>query len=293
MIGALQLGMLYSIMAMGLFVTFRILDIADLTVEGSFTLGMAVSVAITAQGHPILALITATLAGGFAGFITGILQTKVKIQPILAGIITMTALYSVNLSVMGGKANISLFGLDTIFTKFQSLTGLSTNNTKLLLIFIFTAGIAAVLALFFKTRLGIIIRATGDNEEMVRSSSINADITKCIGFIIGNACVALSGALLCQYQKSADISFGVGMVVVGLASIIIGEAIFGKRSVTIGFISAIFGATGYQLIIALALQVKLFPAYWLKFISAAIVAIALSIPPIKVAIKKLIMEKRK
>lgn len=290
--GALQLGLLYSMMAMGLYISFRILGIPDLTVEGSFTLGMAVSVMITSQGHPVLALIAAVIAGSIAGLITGLLQTKVNIPPILSGIITMTALYSVNLSVMGGKANLSLFGLDTVFSIFEETTGLSSGNTKIIVLLIFAAGLAAVLSVFFKTRLGISIRATGDNEDMVRSSSINADFTKCVGFMTGNACVSLSGALLCQYQKSGDINFGVGMVVIGLASIIIGEAIFGKRSVTVGLISVVFGATAYQMIIALALQVDLFPAYWLKFISAAIVAFALAVPAVKAAIEKSVKGRR-
>lgn len=284
--GALQIGMIYALMAAGLYVTFRVLDIPDLTVEGSFTLGMSVSVMIASSGHPVLALIAAVAAGACAGLVTGLLQTKVKIPPILSGVITMTALYSVNLQIMGGKANISLFNADTVFTKFERLTGLSANTTKSLLIFLFVAAVTALLILFFKTGIGLKIRATGDNEEMVRSSSINADFTKCLGFSIGNACVALSGGLLCQYQKTADISYAVGMVVVGLASIIIGEAFFGRRSVTIGFISVVVGSTAYQLIITLALQENRLPAYWLKFISAAIVVIALSLPVLKSFVQK-------
>lgn len=280
--------MLYALMAAGLYVSFRILDIPDLTVEGSFTFGMTVSVMVTSAGYPELALLAAFFAGACAGLVTGLLQTKVKIPPILSGVITMTALYSVNMQVMGGNANISLFNLnvDTVFTKFERLTGLSASNTKLLLIFLFIAAVTALLIVFFKTSIGLKIRATGDNEEMVRSSSINADFTKCLGLAIGNACVALSGGLLCQYQKSADINNAVGMVVVGLASIIIGEAFFGRRSVTIGFISVVAGSTVYQLIIALALEVRLFQAYWLKFISATIVVIALSLPVLKTFLKK-------
>lgn len=291
--GALQIGMIYALMAAGLYVTFRILDIPDLTVEGSFTLGMSVSVMIASSGHPEFALLAAVAAGACAGLVTGLLQTKVKIPPILSGVITMTALYSVNMQIMGGKANIPLFNIDTVFTKFERLTGLSASNAKLMLLFLFVAFVSALLILFFKTSIGLKIRATGDNEEMVRSSSINADFTKCLGFAIGNACVALSGGLLCQYQKSADISYAVGMVVVGLASIIIGEAFFGRRSVTIGFISVVVGSTAYQLIIALALQVELFPAYWLKFISAAIVVIALSLPVMKNYFRKMIARAKK
>lgn len=282
--GALQLGLLYSMMAMGLYITFRILGIPDLTSEGSFTLGMAVSVTVALQGHPVLAPVAAAAAGGAAGLLTGLLQTKVKIPPILAGIITMTALYSVNLSVMGGKANLSLSGKETVFSLLEKAAGLTPGAAKILILLLFAAGLTCLLSLFFKTRLGISIRATGDNEDMVRSSSVNADFTKCVGFAAGNACVALSGALLCQYQKSADVSFGTGMVVVGLASIIIGETVFGRRGVTAGFVSVVFGAAAYQMIIALALQVDLFPAFWLKFISAAIVAFALSFPAVKNAV---------
>lgn len=294
-IGELQTGMIYALMAAGLYVTFRILDIPDLTVEGSFTLGMTVSVMITSAGYPELALLAAVAAGACAGLVTALLQTKVKIPPILSGVITMTALYSVNMQIMGGKANISLFNFnaDTVFTRFERLTGLSANNAKLLLIILFITVVTTLLILFFKTSIGLKIRATGDNEEMVRSSSINADFTKCLGFAIGNACVALSGGLLCQYQKYADINYAVGMVVVGLASIIIGEAFFGRRSVTIGFISVVVGSTAYRFIIALALQVKLFDAYWLKFISAVIVVIALSLPVLKNYFQKMFARAKK
>ena len=284
--GALQLGLLYAMMAMGVYISFRILNIPDLTVDGSFTLGMAVCVMIAAQGRPALGLLGAVLAGGAAGAVTGLLQTKLRIHPILSGILTMTALYSVNLFVMGGKANVSLSGADTLFMLFEERTGLPTAVAGLVLTALFAGCLAAVLAVLFKTRLGISIRATGDNEEMVRSSSINADFTKCVGFAFSNACVALAGALLCQYQKFADISFGSGMVVVSLASVIIGEAIFGRRGVTFGLISVLVGATAYQVIIALALKVELFPAYGLKFVSAAIVTLSLAVPVIRRAVSK-------
>ncbi len=281
LMGALQLGMLYAMMAMGVYISFRILNIPDLTVDGSFVAGMAVSVMVTAAGHPALAVLAAALTGALAGIVTGFLQTKVRIHPILSGILTMTALYSFNLFVMGGRANVALAGAGTLFTAARELTGFTADVTKLLVIGLFTAGLAAVLAVLFKTRVGIAIRATGDNEEMVRSSSINADFTKCMGFALGNACVALSGALLCQYLSYADVSFGSGMVVVGLASVIIGEALFGRRGVTLGLISVILGAAAYQIMIAIALKIELLPAYGLKFLSAAIVAVSLSIPVLR------------
>jgi putative ABC transport system permease protein len=286
LVGSLQLGLLYALMAAGVYITFRILNVPDLTVDGSFTLGMAVSAVLSAAGHPLLGIGAAVLAGLLAGTVTGLLQTKVGIQPILAGILTMTALYSVNLAIMGSSANVSLIGGGTVFTLLKgAVTALDMDTVKLLVSLIFAAAVVAALALLFKTQLGLSIRATGDNEEMVRSSSINPDFTKCVGLAVGNACVALSGALITQYQKYADISSGVGMVVVGLASVIIGEAIFGRRSVTMGLISAAVGSVIYRLIIALAMKSDLFPAFMLKLVSAVIVALALAIPTIRARLR--------
>ena len=228
--GAVQLGLIYALMAMGNYISFRILNIPDLTVDGSFALGMAVSVMTAAGGHPYLALFAAIIAGALAGLVTGLLQTKVGINPILAGILTMTALYSVNLFVMKGKANQSLIGKETVFSSFERLfKGVQRNIPRTILMIIVVALVAAILAVFFKTRLGMAIRATGDNEEMVRASSINADFTKCVGFALANACIALAGGLVCQYNQSADTGYGSGMLVVGLASVIIGEAVLAWR----------------------------------------------------------------
>ena len=288
--GAIQLGLIYALMAMGNYVSFRILNIPDLTVDGSFALGMAVSVMVSISGHPFLALIMAILAGAAAGLVTGLLQTKVGINPILAGILTMTALYSVNLFIMGGKANQSLFDKPTIFKAVRALFpdgSLAENISKTLVILVIVIIVAAILAVFFKTRTGMAIRATGDNEEMVRASSINANFTKCVGFAIANACIALAGGIVCQYNQSADTGYGSGMLVVGLASVIIGEAVLRKGGVTRGLISVAVGSVLYQLIIALALKVNLLPAYGLKFVSAAIVAIALGMPQIKASFAKL------
>ena len=280
--GAVQLGLIYALMAMGNYISCRILNIPDLTVDGSFALGMAVSVMTAAGGHPYLALFAAIIAGALAGLVTGLLQTKVGINPILAGILTMTALYSVNLFVMKGKANQSLIGKETVFSSFERLfKGVQRNIPRTILMIIVVALVAAILAVFFKTRLGMAIRATGDNEEMVRASSINADFTKCVGFALANACIALAGGLVCQYNQSADTGYGSGMLVVGLASVIIGEAVLRHGGVTRGIISVALGAVLYQLIIALALKVNLLPAYGLKFVSATIVAVALAMPKIK------------
>lgn len=284
--GAIQLGLIYALMAMGNYISFRILNIPDLTVDGSFALGMAVSVMVSMSGHPFLALILAIIAGSLAGIVTGLLQTKVGINPILAGILTMTALYSVNLFIMGGKANQSLFDKPTVFKTVRGLFpegSVGENVSKTVVIFVIVAIVAAVLAVFFKTRTGMAIRATGDNEEMVRASSINANLTKCVGFALANACIALAGGLVCQYNQSADTGYGSGMLVVGLASVIIGEAVLRHGGVTRGLIAVVVGSVLYQLIIALALKVNLLPAYGLKFVSATIVAVALGMPKIKSA----------
>lgn len=281
LIGSIQLGLLYGIMALGIYITFRILNLPDLTVDGSFTLGMAITAILTINGHPYFALIGSILIGAAAGLVTGFLQTKIGIHPILAGILVMTGLYSVNLFIMSGKSNISLMGSETIFIHIQKLSGISLDLSKTLLGILICIVVFVLLSILFKTRLGLTIRATGDNEAMVRSSSINADLSKCIGLAIGNGCVALSGGLISQYQMFSDVSSGTGMVVIGLASVIIGETILGKRSVTIGFLSAAIGSILYRIIIAQALNIDLFPAYGLKLVSAAIVGIALSIPAIK------------
>lgn len=280
LIGSLQLGLLYAMLALGIYITFRILNLPDLTVDGSFSLGMACAAVATVSGHPFLALLIAILAGATAGFATGLLHTKLNIHPILAGILVMTGLYTVNLAFMGGKANLSIVGSQTAFAMVESL-GTSGTMAKTLLALVICLVVIVILAVFFKTRLGLAIRATGDNEAMVRSSSINANVTKCIALAMGNACVALSGALICQYQMFSDVGAGNGMVIIGLASVIIGETIFGKRSVTIGLFSAAFGAILYRIILAFALKVDMFPAYSLKLISALIVIAALSGPSIK------------
>lgn len=285
LIGSLQLGLLYAAMAMGVYVTFRILDIADLTVDGSFVTGMATSAVVTiATKNPMLSVFAGTLAGGIAGLITGLLLTKVKVPPILAGIITMTGLYSVNMFISGEKANLSLMGQETIFTKFCATSPFSDEIDKLLLSLAIPVFVAVVLIIFFKTRPGMAIRATGDNEEMVRSSSINADVSKCMGIMIANACVGLSGALICQYQMFSDVGYGTGMVVIGLASIIIGESICGRRGVDLGILSACTGSVVYRIIIALALRFEIFPSYALKLISAVIVALSIAIPTTKTAL---------
>ena len=295
-LGALQLGVMYGLLAIGIFISFRILNIPDLTTEGSFGFGLCVSAMITIAGHPYLAVLAGCLAGALAGVITGLLTTKCKIHPILAGILTMTGLYSINLFVMKGSSNVSLINTNTIFSNIRALLPfMSKDVSRLAVIIVFTAVTAVLVAVFFKTRLGLSIRAAGDNETMVRASSINVDRVKVVSLAVSNACVALNGAVLAQYQDYADISTGSGMLIVGLASVIIGEAFFGRRGVTVGIISAVVGSTIYRIIITVITKYlitsSMASASWLKLISAIIVGIALSIPAIKAAIAKFKMKK--
>ncbi|MEM5817070.1 MAG: ABC transporter permease [Desulfitobacterium hafniense] len=280
LLGSVQLGLIYGMLALGIYISFRILNIPDLTADGSFTLGLSVSAVMTLAGHPFLGILLAVAAGAAAGTVTGLLQTKLEIHPILAGIITMSSLYSINLYILGSRSNLSLIGSDSLFTPLAWLPA-NKEVLKTLVPFLVCFLCAALLIWFFKTHLGLCIRATGNNEDMVRASSINVDAMKITAIAISNACIGLSGAVLAQYQGYADISSGIGIMVVGLASAIIGEAIFGRRSLTIGLLSAIFGSLIYRFIIAAALKSSIFPAYMLRVVSAVIVVIALSLPVIK------------
>jgi len=275
--GAVELGIIFALLAMGIFVVYRILGIPDLTIEGSFTIGAAVSAVFIVNGQPLLGLPVAAAAGAGAGIFTAFLQTKLKIQPILAGILTMTALHSVNLYVMGGRANIALLREVTIFTMLAERTG---HTWRLLLPLIVVLLTGTALAVFFHTRLGLSVRATGDNEDMVRASSINSTFTKAVGIAVGNAIAALCGGLIAQYQGFADINMGGGMVIVALASLIIGEAIFGRRTVIWNICAVAAGAVIYRIILAFALSFRINPAN-LRAISAVIVIAAISYPAIK------------
>ena len=269
---ALELGFIYALVALALFLSFRILNIADMTTDGSFTLGCAVSATVALAGHPFLALPAAMLAGACAGIITALLQTKWGVPSILAGIITNTGLYTVNLAVMGFSSNVNMLKATTIFSAFPGL--------KIIPAVIITVIIAAVLVLFLNTRLGLSIRATGDNPDMVRASSINTGLTITIGLAVSNSITALSGAVLAQYQKTADINLGTGMVIIGLASLIIGETIFRGRKTWVKVVGAVVGCIVYRFIIAIALRLDL-PSECLKLVSAIIVAIAIALPTIK------------
>ena len=276
--GALEQGLIYSLVALGLFLSFRILNIADLTVDGGFTLGCATGAVATLAGHPFLGLWLALGAGALAGLITALLQTKLKVQPILAGIITMTALYSINLMIMGNRANLPLLKCETIYTLLAPY--LPAGYDKLIVIGCIVAVVVILLYVFLKSGTGLAVRATGDNPDLVRSSSINPSFTITIGLCLANAMVALSGAMLAQYQLFSDITNGTGMVVIGLASLIMGEAIIGRGSMQRCLFSTLIGSIIYRLIIAVAITSSL-AASNLKLISAVIVAISISWPAIK------------
>jgi len=269
--GAVELGFIYALLALGSFVSYRVLNIADMTVDGSFTTGAALSAVCAIAGLPALGLPAAIVGGAAAGAVTALMQTKLKVQPILAGIITMTALYSINLKILG-TANLSLFQIDNIFTHFGA--------ARVALIVLIVLASAAALGLFFHTRTGLSVRATGDNEEMVRTSSINTDFTKTVGLCISNALAGLSGALLAQYQSFANINMGTGMVIIALASLIIGEAIFGRRCVPLSILAVLVGSIIYRIIMALVLSSDTDPSD-LKLISAIIVAAAVSYPALR------------
>lgn len=279
LINALELGCIYSLVALALFLSFRVLNIADMTTNGAFTLGCAVSATLAVAGHPYLAFPAAMLAGAAAGFITAVLQTRFRIPSILAGIITDTGLYTVNLAVMGFSSNVNLLKKATLFADVKPFLGpyyrLIPSAAVALLI-------AGLMILFLKTRLGLSIRATGDNPDMVRASSINTAFTVTVGLCIANALTALSGALLAQYQKSADINLGTGMVIIGLASLIIGEALLLKGKLWLKVLGAILGSVVYRFIIAMALRIDL-PTECLKLVSAVIVALAIGLPALRSA----------
>ncbi len=281
-IGAIELGLVYSLLAFGTYISFRILNVADLTVDGSFVLGAAVSAIFTFNNNPIAGLVVALIAGATAGIITAVFQTKLGIQPILAGILTMTGLYSINLLVMDGKSNIPLLNKTSIFTYAESI--FMNTAYKIYALLIILTFVFAILNWFFRTQLGLFIRATGDNEDMCRASSIDTDFVKTVGFAVSNAIVALSGALVAQMQQSADVNMGAGMVVISFASIIIGSVIIKNKNITLGLISVIIGSIIYRLIIALILTTN-FPPSYLKLISALVVVTALSFPTIKNKIK--------
>lgn len=275
---ALELGFIYSLVALALFISFTILNIADLSTDGCFTLGCAVGAMVTLAGHPVLALFAAMGAGVCSGFITAFLQTRMGIESILAGIIVNTGLYTINIAVMGFASNVNLFGCDTIFSLVKETIGGSFY--KIIVVAIVVAAVALILSWFLGTRLGLSIRATGDNPDMVKASSINPGFMITVGLCVANSLTGLSGALLAQYQKSCDINLGTGMVTIALASLIIGESIIGKGSILKRVCGVVLGSCLYRFLVAVALRLNV-PAECLKLVSAIIVAVAIAFPYLK------------
>lgn len=273
-------GLLWSLLALGVYITFRVLDIADLTVEGSFPLGASVAVTLLVKDvNPVTAILAAALVGGLAGVVTGLLHTKLRIPALLAGILTMIALYSVNLRIMG-KANVSLLGKETAFTLVESTLGVAYSQAVLLVGILSCLLFSVLMYWFFGTEIGAAIRATGYNPQMIRAQGVDTNIMLLIGLFFSNALVAVAGALVAQSNGFADVGMGVGTIVIGLASVIIGEVLFGTRSFKNSLISVILGSIVYRLVIAIVLQMGM-PPNDLKLFTAVLVAIALSLPMVK------------
>lgn len=284
----LEVGLINALVALALYVSYTILNIADLSTDGCYTLGCAVGITVTLAGHPVLAVFLAMLSGVASGFITAFLQTRLKIQSILAGIIVNTALYTVNLAIMGFSSNLSVFGKETIFSLAQNVLG-ENARVKLIVILFVTVVAAVVLVWFLGTRLGLSVRATGDSPDMVRASSINPAFTITVGLCVSGALCALAGCLIGQYNKFCDINLGVGMVTIALASLLIGQAIFGRGSIVRGVLGAICGSVIYRAIISVALLANISTEYF-KLVSAVIVAVSIAAPGVK---EKIAVEKAK
>lgn len=289
--GAISLGLIWSIMTIGLYITYRILDIADLTVEGSIVLGAAIAARAINDGvNPYVAMILALFGGMAAGLITGLLNTVLRIPPLLSGILTMIALYSINLRILG-RANLSLLRLRTVYTVFEDM-GINRTYSVIILGLICVSIIICALYWFFGTEIGCAIRATGRNPQMARAQGINTNTAKILGLIISNGLVGIGGALYAQSQTFADINSGTGSIVIGLASVIIGEVLFGKKNFLSRLISLVLGAVLYRIIIAIVFELGM-PANDLKLFTAITVAFALALPvfreylyPVKNSIKE-------
>ena len=277
-VGALELGFIYSLVALALFLSYSILNIADLSTDGCFTLGCAVGAQVAILGHPVLALPAAMLAGVCSGFVMATLQTKLGVESILAGIIVNTGLYTVNLAVMGFSSNLSLFKAETVFGYFKDIFGATWYKMIVAAVIVLIVGV--ILSWFLGTRIGLSIRATGDNEDMVKASSINPSFTVTFGLCVSGAMTALAGCLIGQYQKTCDINLGTGMVTIALASLIIGETLIGSGSMLRRILGVILGSCLYRFAIAIALRLHV-PAECLKLVSAVIVAAAIASPYLK------------
>ena len=279
---ALELGLICSLTVLALFLSYSMLGVCDLSTDGCFTLGAAVGAVVAAAGYPLLSIPAAMLAGVLSGFVTALLQTKLGIDSLLAGIIVNTGLYSVNIAVMSGSSNINLNKKDTVFTMVKDLldgTPLAGQSTTV----VAAAAViltVAFLALFLNTRLGLAIRATGNNPDMVRSSSINPVFTTIVGLCVANAFTGLSGCLMAQSQKQAEINIGSGMVTIALASLLIGSTLLGRGSIFTRAVGMVLGAFLFRLVYAIALRLDM-PAFMLKLVSSVIVALAIALPYLK------------
>ncbi len=278
-IGAIAQGLLWAVMAIGVYITYRILDIADLTAEGCFTLGAGITCKLITSGfNPFVSTFAALIGGLLAGLCTGLLHTKLKIPALLAGILTMTGLWSINLRVMG-KSNIPLLKTTSIITLLENM-GLTKNYAAIIAGLVLTVVVIAFLWWFFSTELGYALRATGNNKNMIRANGVNTDNATILGIMLGNGLIALSASLVSQYNSFADIQMGVGTIVIGLASVIIGEVVFGNRTILRSLIAVALGSVLYRIIIAIVLKLGL-RADDMKLISSALLTVALCFPAVR------------
>lgn len=276
---ALELGLICSLTVLALFLSYSMLNVCDLSTDGCFTLGAAVGATVALMGHPYLAIFAAMGAGICSGYVTALLQTKMGIDSLLAGIIVNTGLYSINIAVMGGASLLNMNKTETVFTLAKDLlrnTPLA-GQYKLVVALIAAALTVVILTLFLNTRLGLAIRATGDNPDMVRSSSINPVFTTTVGLCVANAFTGLSGCLLAQYQKAVSIDIGTGMVTIALASLLIGRTLMGRGSIGKRAVGMVLGAFVFRLVYTVALRLNM-PAFMLKLVSSVIVVLAIAAP---------------
>lgn len=279
---ALQLGLICSLTVLALFLSYSMLNVCDLSTDGCFTFGASVGAVVAIAGHPFLSIPAAMLAGVLSGFITAFLQTRMGVDSLLAGIIVNTALYSVNIAVMGGSSLLNMNKTETVFTLFKSAFKDSpiAGRSVLIVTAIFVAVIVLFLTRFLKTRLGLAIRATGNNQDMVQSSSIDPVFTTTVGLCVANAFTGLSGCLLGQAQKSVSIDIGTGMLTVALASLLIGNTFMGRGSIFKRAVGVVLGSVIFRVVYTIALRFNM-PAFMLKFVSSVIVVIAISGPYLK------------
>ncbi len=279
---ALELGLISSITVLALFLSYSMLNVCDLSTDGCFTFGASVGAIVALAGYPYLSILAAMCAGVLSGFVTGILQTKMGVDSLLAGIVVNTGLYSVNIAIMGGASLLNMNKTETVFTKLeQALSGGPAEEYSKLIVIVIAVVLVCVFQHFFlRTRIGLAIRATGNNPDMVRSSSINPVMTTIVGLCVANAFTGLSGCLMAQYQKSANIDIGTGMVTVALASLLIGNVFFLHKSIPVRIAGTLLGSFIFRLVYTVALRFKM-PAYMLKFISSVIVILAISGPYLK------------